>query len=330
MKYGAVLLLLILVSCKEDDAPSWKTWKVEDEPVFEGQFSLVGDPSVLKTGNTYCMYYTGFDPYRDPQGPDICQATSSDGKTWTNVSVAGAVEGRMLFTSSNSWSNAHETSYALKHTNQFLLYFIGYQDTGGGIFGSGSVSIGLATSTDGESFTQAQATPVIEPTPGGLDRDAISSPSIITYQDSLLMIYAGFCYIACGAPVISNLLVATSQDGIVWIKKNTPIISREEIPWASAGVAEAELVAAPDGMYYLFMTSIDEPHVIGVAIGKTPFGPWEVNPNPIIKTNKSFSGEGAVAPSVIIEGKKVRLWYHGFSTGKILIGYAETTWPLKN
>ncbi len=331
MRRSLFLIIFFFFSCKKEEEPlKWKSWNVNDVPIFQAQFPLSGDPSIIKEVDKYRMYYTGFDPYRNPQGPEICQATSVDGLTWKNVTVTDQVEGRMLYTNSSSWSNAHETSYAIKRNGLYFLYFIGYQDKGGGVFGSGSVGIGLASSTDGEHFSQHLSAPVIESSPNGFDRDAISSPSVTSYNDSLIMIYTGYCYTACGASIISNLLAATSLDGIAWVKKANPIINKQEIPWASKGVAESELILGSDNFYYLFMTSVDEPHVIGVARGKTPFGPWDVNPQPIIKADKLFSVKGSLGPSVLIEGARVRLWYHGNTVDKIQLGYAETTWPLKN
>ena len=274
------------------------------------------------------MFYTGFDATRDPQGPEICQATSSDGLHWTSVSTGDSIHGRMLHTNSNTWSTAHETSCAIYYSGKYFLYYIGYIDSGGGVFGSGAVSIGLSTSVDGVTFSNASETPVLTGSPDGLDRDALSSPAITVYQDSLVMVYAGFCYTNCG-PVLSHLLAATSADGIHWKKHATPIINESQIPWASKGVAESDIVKGPDNQYYLFMTSIDEPHIIGVARSGTPFGPWDVNPSPIINADKSFSVKGAVAPAVIFENGKARLWYHGFTESEIRIGYAEVGWPIK-
>ncbi len=333
MKIFPILCCAILLfSCKKNDAGkgSWASWTVGDTPIFKGQYPLVGDPSVLKDGSIYRMFYTGFDAFRSPQGPEICQAVSTDGIHWTNVKVNDSIEGRMLYTGSNAWSNAHETSLIWRSGDKYLLYFIGYRDTGKGFFGADTVSIGLAESGDGEHFTQAQQTPVMKSSPDGLDRSALSSPSIINWHDSLLMIYTGFCYAGCGAAVTSSLLAAASADGVTWVKRPMPIISKEEIPWAPAGVAESAMVTGPDGMYYLFMTSVDDPHVIGVARSATPLGPWDVDPRPIIEAGRSFSTKGAVAPSVVIEGSRVRLWYHGFTADKIQIGYAESAWPLKD
>ena len=323
-----LIIALYLLSCSKEETETWKPWQVNEQPVFEGQYPLVGDPSVIKENGKYRMYYTGFDAYRAPQGPEICQATSPDGITWTNVKVNDLIEGRMLYTESNTWSDAHETCFALKFNNSYLLYFIGYQDKGG-FFNSNPIGLGLVTSSNAEDFSATQGNPIMESTLNGFDRDAFSSPSITTYQDSLIMIYAGYCYADCGTTV-SRLLAATSSDGVEWVKKSNPIISGTEIPWASKGVAESELILGPDRLYYLFMTSINEPHVIGVARSISPFGPWDVNPQPIVKADKSFSTSGALAPSVLIEDYRVRLWYHGFTENEIQIGYAESSWPMKN
>ncbi len=326
--FSLLVIFLGLLSCdKEGVTNSWKTWTVNEQPIFTGQFPLVGDPSIIKDGDIYRMYYTGFDAYRTPQGPEICQATSLDGLTWTNVPIRDKIAGRMLFADSNPWSDAHETCFALKHNDSYYLYFIGYQDKGG-FFNSSPIGLGLAVSQDGETFVAPMNNPIMESTPSGFDRDAFSSPSITQFQDSLLMIYTGYCYSDCGSGV-SQLLAATSIDGVEWEKREKPIIEASEIPWASRGVAESEIVQGPDRSYYLFMTSINEPHVIGVAKSNSPFGPWEVNPEPVVKASQSFSNLGALAPSVLIEGNKVRLWYSGFSKDMIQIGYAETSWPLK-
>lgn len=323
-----LFLSFIIFSCGKKAETKWNSWTVNDTPVFSGQFSLTGDPCIIKDNRIYRMFYTGFDAYRTPQGPEICQATSSDGITWNNVPVNDNIEGRMLYTASNTWSNAHETSFAIKFNNAYYLYFIGYNDKGG-FFNSSPTGLGLVTSADGENFIATQSTPIMVSTINGLDRSAFSSPSITTYQGSLVMIYTGYCYIDCGKPVTANLLAARSADGINWTKKNEPVINTNVIPWASEGAAEPEIVLGPDQQYYLFMTSVDQPHVIGVAKSNTPFGPWDVNPQPIVKANKTFSQKGALAPAVIIEGNRVRLWYSGFTSTQIQIGYAETAWPLK-
>jgi predicted GH43/DUF377 family glycosyl hydrolase len=321
----------VISACHHSDSDeiphaAWTPWTVSDTAVFSGQFPLVGDPSVIHEGSSYRMYYTGFDPYRDPQGPEICEAISSDGIHWTNLNAKDSVQGRVLFTNSNGWSNAHETCFLLHSNNDYKLYFTRYEDTGSGFFGATEISLGLATSSDGLHFTQVADTAILKSSPHFYDRSALSSPSITKYRDSLFMMYTGFRY---DTTIVTQLLYTTSKDGVHWKKGLKPAIKSNEAPWAENGVAGSEIILGPDNFYYLFMTSVKEPHIIGVARSLTPKGPWDINPVPIVKADKLFSSKGAVAPCVLIEDGKVRLWYHGFADSTIRIGYAEATWPLK-
>jgi beta-xylosidase len=75
------------------------------------------------------------------------------------------------------------------------------------------------------------------------------------------------------------------------------------------------------------------PHQIAVARSLNYTGPWDVNPQPIVTAGTdpgAFDAGEVVAPSVLIEGNKVRLWFHGVNKNKnaIAIGYAESSWPL--
>ncbi len=55
-------------------------WTVAPEPVYAGQFSAVGDPSVIRLADgSYLMFHHCIDIQRDPQGGEICQARSTDG-----------------------------------------------------------------------------------------------------------------------------------------------------------------------------------------------------------------------------------------------------------
>jgi beta-xylosidase len=146
------------------------------------------------------------------------------------------------------------------------------------------------------------------------------------------MIYTGHCYTNCTSEPGVRLLAATSTDGITWTKVTEPVLSRStEIEWMKDGAAEADLIQGPDGAFYMFFTGMqDEQRVIGVARGASPFGPWEINPDPIVRpTPGSFDEAGVLAPEVIIEQGKARMWYLAFAAGEFpFIGYAESVWPL--
>ncbi len=309
----------------------WVTWKKNKAPAYSGPHHLVGDPSVIKDELVYRMFYNCYDP--EKSWGAVCELTSPDGLLWKEVQTNDTLLGRVIKTRSDDWDTAHETPLIYKYKGEYLLYFTGYVHKGD--FGTSfPYHIGLATSRDGVKFERLSS-PVFSPTAGGQDNDAVFSPTITEYNEKLVMLYTGMCMKNCPELPGVNLLAATSDDGKTWTKINKPVISKAEIikvfPKAKDGVAESDIVRGPDGNYYLFMSLLyGKGNEIGVARSKTPFGPWDINPETIVKmTANSFDSGGALAPSVIIENNKVRMWYHGFGKKSIDIGYAETSWPLK-
>lgn len=312
------------------EVPGWSRWTKRSQPILAGPYSLVGDPSVLHDGDLYRMFYTCFDPKR--KAPAICQASSSDGLAWADVPVKGPLPGRMLETRPGKWDDTHETPFILKFRGEYLLYFAGYRDRGGH-FKSFPLQLGLASSRDGVHFERVGDDPILKVSPGGFDSDAVFSPTIVEYQGQLVMLYTGYCFDSCKRQRGVYLMAATSSNGRDWVKREQPVLGKADLPKTKDGAAEAEIVKGPDGMYYLFMSLLygEQGHEIGVARAASPFGPWELAAEPIVRRSAGqFDEIGPIAPSVLIEGDKVRMWYHGFSKRKtIQIGYAEAPWPLK-
>ena len=311
------------------DVPGWSRWTKRVQPIHSGAYSLVGDPSVIHDGPVYRMIYNCYDPQR--KGGAVCQATSPDGLGWVDLPAKGPLQGRMIDTRPGKWDDTHETPYLTKYKGEYLLYFSGYRNKGG-FFKSFPAYVGLAVSRDGVNFTRVGDEPIIKGTPGGYDSDAVFSPSIVEHEGQLVMLYTGYCFDTCKREKGVYLMAATSSNGRDWVKRDKPVMSKADLPKTKDGAAEAEIVKGPDGNFYLFMSLLyDQGHDIGLARAPTPYGPWDIAPDPIIRRGAGeFDDVGPIAPSVLIEGDKVRLWYHGFSKrNTIQIGYAEAPWPLR-
>ena len=311
------------------DVPGWSRWSKRVQPIHSGASSLVGDPSVIRDGLIYRMVYNCYDPQR--KGGAVCQATSPNGTAWTDLPTNGPLPGRMIDTRAGKWDDTHETPYLTKYKGEYLLYFSGYRDKGG-FFKSFPAYVGLAVSRDGVNFQRVGDQPIIKGTPGGYDSDAVFSPSIVEHEGQLVMLYTGYCFDTCKREPGVYLMAATSTNGRDWVKRDKPVMSKADLPKTKDGAAEAEIVKGPDGNFYLFMTLLyDQGHDIGMARAPTPYGPWDIAPVPIVRrSGGEFDDVGPIAPSVLIEGNKVRLWYHGFSKrNTIQIGYAEAPWPLR-
>jgi predicted GH43/DUF377 family glycosyl hydrolase len=261
----------------------------------------------------------------------LCLAESADGFAWQNVPTGDPVDGLILRGRLGEWDEHLETSHLSKLGGTYRLFYSGYRDQGYPIPGFPGF-LGLALSTDGQSFARGSPAPVLQPTPGWHDNDAIFSPTVLSVDGTHYMIYTGHCYTNCAEEPGVRLLAATSPDGSTWTKVTEPVLTRStEIAWMKDGAAEADLIQGPDGAFYLFFTGLqDDRRVIGVARGASPFGPWQVNPEPIVQpTPDSFDQAGALSPEVIVEQGKARMWYLAFLVeGYPWIGYAEAVWPL--
>ncbi len=316
----------------------WATWEQRPDPVFSGQY-IASDPTVLsgRPGEPYRMFYTC---YRVPDGPfdpdtvrsAICAATSPDGFAWTEVAAGDpTTPGLVLAGREGEWDENLEGSFALYRDGRYLLYYSGYRHIGYPALGY-PAALAVAESTDGITFTRVSDGPILPPTAGWYDNDAVYSPAIVESDDGLVMVYAGHCYTDCERGFGNTLLGATSPDGIAWEKIDEPILrgGLDGADWTGDGVAEPGLTQGPDGRWYLFFTGLaGEGREIGIAVGDTPLGPWQVNPEAIVGPGAGFDRSGTLAPSVLIEGSRVRLWYLGMAPDEdIAIGYAETAWPL--
>ena len=304
-------------------------------PVVAGQFpNLSGDPAILADGDRYRMFFTSPNLQR-LQGA-IAEATSSDLENWTPVDSGTEVTGKglVLLGLAGRWNEQLETAFAIKNNDTYYLYYVGYPKVG---WPMNPGQIGLATSSDGVHFTHKSNKPVLAVTANNYDASGLYSPVVIKYQEQFLMIYAGHCYASNRVTPGIYLLSASSNDGLVWTKNKDPVLSPvPTVSWLEHGVAEPALVLGPDANYYLFFTAnLGDEQLRCIAVGRSenPLGPYTLASQPILSgTPGMFDEKGVLAPHVLIEGSKLRMWYltSRFEEPADIhnIGYAEMPWPL--
>lgn len=321
----------IPASTSNSSSTQWTQWTKRSTPVFSGQYGVASDPCIIRDGKIYRMYHTGLDVVKTRT--IVCQATSSDGISWQYVSAGGKHKGMILRGRNDQWDENLESVAVVKNRDGFLLYFSGYRDKGNPMKGF-PAALFAAKSKDGVNFSRVSTAPVLKPTPGWYDNDAIYSPCVIRHDGQYIMLYVGHCYTRYDkikAPGV-YLLAATSPDGIKWTKHPEPLMSPgSSISWMAEGAAEPSILAGSDGKFYLFFTGLrGEQRVIGVARSDSPLGRWQVNPDPILTpTRKNFDEHQVLAPFVILEGDKLRMWYLGVNKKERMVtGYAEADWPI--
>jgi predicted GH43/DUF377 family glycosyl hydrolase len=294
---------------------------------------IASDPSVVKDGSRYRMYYTDLKP--ETKRTVIAVATSNDGLTWTpmanGTSFPGlAVDGRTGMQD----ENVESAAVVRGDDGSWKLWYSGYRDKGTPMKGF-PAALFLAESGDGQNFTRVKSTAVAAPTRGWYDNDAMYSPTIVKTLTGYFAIYVGHAYTnltSTGGVGGVFLLQATSTDGLTWTKRPTPIVSPgDKTGWMKDGVAEPYLIRAPDGTFLLFFTGLEgEKRTIGGGRADKIDGPWTFNPSPIVTIGKEGSPDEhqVLAPAVLIEGSRIRLWYLAADKkGRLSVGLAEGKWP---
>ena len=171
----------------EDRGPCWVR---RPSGIHEHASGTASDPTVMWDADLkkYRMVFTVMDAKIDRTV--IAQATSADGFQWKEVRPQSGVSGLILDGADGDWDENMETSFLLRYQGKWLLYYTGYRDDAPAPYDNKIGDIGLATSTDGLTFTRFGNAPILSHDPNGLDRSGAYSPSIIV-ADKLYMIYTG-------------------------------------------------------------------------------------------------------------------------------------------
>jgi predicted GH43/DUF377 family glycosyl hydrolase len=166
------------------DGVNWE--KAAENPVIDsgsaGEWdeSFVESPSVVKLSGTFYMWYTGVDSqsrYR------IGLATSEDGIHW----IKNPANPVFSPDASNEWENAVVYAPAvIRDIDQFVMFYVGLN---AGTF-LNAMRIGMATSTDGVSWTRPQSVPVLDVgAAAAWDEQGAFVPTVVMRADRYEMWY---------------------------------------------------------------------------------------------------------------------------------------------
>lgn len=331
-KLLVISLWLLAFSCKEDEKdaePGALQFVKRETPVWQGQWTAA-DPSVIRDGDTLRMYYSSYILDTNEKLV-IAGVKSVDGINWIPAKK-GSGESIVLDANPGQWDNHLEAVSVIQDGNGLSMYYCGYAveaEVGGTIIAEGQ--IGLAKSTNKVNFARNENAPVLHMgTTNQKDANALFSPTVLKEGNTYYMLYVGYCIEQC-SPAFIGVLGATSTDGVNWTKRQEPVIAGVDFnfSWAEV-IKEPSIVKGPDNIYYLFISGDES---IGVARSSNIFGPYEVYLEPIIKKEFSWESTSVIAPTVLIENGRARMWYMGVvasGTGAdFAIGYAEANFPFQ-
>lgn len=254
---------------------------------------MIGSPSVVKIGSTFHLFYEGLSgsTWRYAIG----HATSSDGLAWTRAGASPVLSAG----AAGAW-DAGGVRYPVVH-HDGTTWRLWYQ----GIGGSGSLAIGLATSTDGLTWTRSGSAPVIT------DGSLISgyAPGAVVKTPSKWALF----YSADG-----GVGRATSIDGTAWTDEG------EVIPvsgFIRNGRPSVILDGATWRIWYTRVEGVGSGVVNGAAVfpitvgyGDSPDGTtWSFYGNPVLAPGSAGAWDrpGVGVPTVMKDGSTFRMWYVG-------------------
>lgn len=273
-------------------------------PIISPSFSNfdylgVWQPSIMKEEGSFKMWYTGLV---NGGVSYIHYATSSDGIDWVKN------ESPVLMPTAGSWDEAHvSVGQVIKVDGVYKMYYIGWESQ------YSYWSIGLATSVDGINW-EKRSEPVL--TGEGWDSQ-ISATAIVKKGNTFYMFYEGRTSV-----YYSRVGLATSTDGINWVKHDGPVLGADA-EWEGAGI-NFPAVILEDGIFTMVYSSSD-PTGLGFGMAKSVDGiSWAKDTgNPIFTKNNTDEEYSKISYCDLIKtNNQYRLYYTAFGSETTTINLA--------
>jgi predicted GH43/DUF377 family glycosyl hydrolase len=204
-------------------------------------------PYVLFDGNTFHMWYAGYDG----SNVRIGYATSTDKVTW--IPYAG---NPVMNLGPSSWDNAgiFDPCIHFDGTTYHMWY-------GGSDINLVSYSIGYATSTDKVTWTKHADNPVLKADVDAWDELRVRAPDVLFDGMIYHMWYIGTTF---SSGRHSQVGYATSPDGITWTKYvNNPVLKPSYGSWDSQWVGFSRVLWDSVGTQYKMWYGGGSDDVIG-------------------------------------------------------------------
>lgn len=302
---GAAGLLLLLTGCARyadftlpemGGSNDSFAWEARSKPVLgrggAGQWDAgdVLNPSVVRRGELYYNFYSGFDGKTWHTG----LAVSPDGVSWRK-------EGRVLSPDAAGWEGDYiaANGSALWRAGEFWYWYqAGPKER---------PRLGLARSPDGRRWTREPA-PVLETGPrGSWDERGVGDPYVVWVEPHFYLYYLGQ-----DRARRQRLGVARSRDGVRWEKLRTNPVLELGGPggFDEAGLGEPAVWSAR-GAYWMLYTGRDRAENRRLGLARSRDGVvWEKLPA-VFAGREAWNARVLCDPTVETSGGVVRVWFGG-------------------
>lgn len=181
---------------------------------------IAANGSVAHADGTFYYWYQGGEKAQ------IGVATSKDARAWDRLAEPVLKPGPK-----GSWDDTGVADPAVIHlADTFYMYYLGMDSYG-------VQRLGVARSNDGRKWEKSIANPILDVGPPGYhDENGLGEPAVFRVGQRFYMLYTGR-----NASEVRTQLLATSPDGVHWMKKlRGPVLDvGPSNAWDSAVVADA-------------------------------------------------------------------------------------------
>lgn len=316
-----VLTGLALVSCEPPGMPPPRVeahpeWQVVgSEPVLPAgslrKQALWNDPSVLRIADRYVMYATTSTeaPFEPPILP--FRAVSKDGINWT-LDPAGP-----LLSPRGGPYVSIETPSVVQFGGRWHMFFTGIYPSPD----PAPMAIGHAVSDDGIKFT-VQEWELLTASGSDWRSYLVGEPGAVVHDGRLIVYFSAVGARVGGGPPLQSIGLLTSPDGQSFTPPERAFGQGPAYP-AAKGFAgySAPAAVSHKGAVHLFYSVAHwqeggDPEWKQVAIhhatSRTGTSNFAEDSRPVLnRESASWAGGEILAPSVMIDGQTVKLWFGG-------------------
>lgn len=262
---------------------------------------------VLVENGTYKMWYVGV--YNWGAG-NIWYAESRDGTSWNTVGSSPVLQPSP---DSTSWDSYEITLGAV--IDEGGSYYMYYGGTAGQ-YNSSNESTGLATSSDGITWTK-HGTPVLAA--AGSDYSKVIINTVVKMNGVYYAYYDN--HPMNGAYEGINL--ATSTDGVNWENYSGNPVLKASLPWEDGGIGCASVVQNTNGMVMVYQNALGDK--IGMATSQDGYH-WTKMSEYVFSSGQTTGGKfNTHYTNLIYDGNgQYRLYYtSNLPDGSLVICMAE-------
>ena len=169
---------------------------------------------------------------------------------WLPIAYAStSIRGQLIMDVATGWeSRALSRPWVLYDGSSFMMWYSGEDNLG-------TTTIGLATSTDGVSWSRYSGNPVLKVgAPGQWDSGSVNEAAVIRDGAQYKMWYSGALYFGNGSIQKYQIGYATSSDGINWARySGNPVLTTDgPVAWDDKWVWRPTVISTSSGYVMYF------------------------------------------------------------------------------